>query len=645
MEELRKIVKERKFKYIAFFWLIISIQFIVGRNLQVYGYSIISTKKFFIDLIKIIILWIILVTTHYLMVKVFSMVKEHCKKNKKKKTKVKQVENVKTEDENQAKEGKVKKTKKLSKKDNNWYTYFIIIIACWLPVLLAFYPAIVSYDGWNQIYQYVFKNNLMYHPFITTYIFSFFYKLGFKLGSPTFGMFLFSIFQSLIMASCFAYAVEFIRKNTKQKALYIIALVFYAIFPYNQVFPLITTKDTLFAGIFLIFMIKLYNYLGEKNFKWSSYIVTLCLGTLTLFLRNNIYYIYAISIPFLILVLLKNKKKMVEIVTMLLIMIILFKAINPLGYKKIITTGSSSKNKTTVTYKAPAGNFNRSIMFKSQAVGRIVYQRGDELTDEEKEKIYYYYDGNAKKIDKSAIEEILNSENLTDRQKERYKQLYKSIETFNENRDYKFIGNIYNPGLADSTVGGLNNSKVAKNRDDFNSFTKSLMKKYPLETIDSVLDRLRGYWYINDDLFCNLYKREDSGALEIYVKQFFSEEELQELNIKDESKIPWLHTLYKKLLCENYFRKIPILFVLFQPAFYMYLDLAFLLYALYNRKTEKKRLVIATILFCFATDCCLAYCAIVRYMYEIVVCAPLMLALVFIKENDEKKTKNKVKND
>ena len=38
MEKIKEIIKEKKFKYICFFWSIISIQFILGGNLQGKGH-------------------------------------------------------------------------------------------------------------------------------------------------------------------------------------------------------------------------------------------------------------------------------------------------------------------------------------------------------------------------------------------------------------------------------------------------------------------------------------------------------------------------------------------------------------------------------------------------------------------------------
>ena len=61
MDKAIEIIKERKFKYICFFWLIISIQFVIGSNLQTKGYSICGFGDVIINLLKIIFLSVIFV--------------------------------------------------------------------------------------------------------------------------------------------------------------------------------------------------------------------------------------------------------------------------------------------------------------------------------------------------------------------------------------------------------------------------------------------------------------------------------------------------------------------------------------------------------------------------------------------------------
>ena len=66
MGKIVEIIKERKFKYIAFFWFFISLQFVMGSNLQTKGYTAKSTQEFWIDVLKIVILWVLFIILHYI---------------------------------------------------------------------------------------------------------------------------------------------------------------------------------------------------------------------------------------------------------------------------------------------------------------------------------------------------------------------------------------------------------------------------------------------------------------------------------------------------------------------------------------------------------------------------------------------------
>ena len=131
MEKVKKIIKERKFKFISFFWLLISIQFVVGNNLQERGYLSNTIQEIIIDILKIIILFIAFIVIHYV---VLHLIEER-------KTKNKTNANVKTKPE-------MKSWKKT-------IIYFLIIVVCWLPAIIAFAPVMTNYDGPWQIFRYV----------------------------------------------------------------------------------------------------------------------------------------------------------------------------------------------------------------------------------------------------------------------------------------------------------------------------------------------------------------------------------------------------------------------------------------------------------------------------------------------------------
>lgn len=551
MNKITQIIKERKFKYICFFWFIISIQFIIGSNLQIKGYSINGIKDAIISLFKIIFLSTIFIVLHYSIIKL--------------------IEKVKKEKNNENKIDISEKNKKY-----NWLKYFLIIMICWFPILLAFYPAIISYDGGYQIRDYFFRGEIAHHPVIITTLYTAFYKFGLDFfQSPTKGMFLFSIFQMTFMALVFSYVVKIIEESDK-KWLRNISLIFYALFPYNQLFSIMTTKDVLFAGLMIVFIIKLYKMLVEK-YKISDYIFLIIVGVLMLLSRNNSIFTLKISLPFILLILIKDKQNIIKIISVFLITIFLYQTIN-----NSLHTSIGKVNDEGSLRIAPF----------SQAVAKLVDEKENELTEDEKEKITYYF------------------------------------------KDYKKLAEVYKSNIADSAVYMTNGKNVTNNKKEFFEFMWQLGKKYPIIFIDSFLNTIRGYWYINDNSFNKIWNEERPetiGTLELYCFPIGR----GKYSVVEESKLPNLKKCYQQLFCENKYMEIPILYVLFQPAIYFYITLANLLYSIY--KKDKNKLVISVFLFIYFASCFMAHCAIVRYIYPIIVNVPIM---AYIAINKEQKGEN-----
>lgn len=556
-EYIKQNVKDRKFRYITFFWIIIAIQFVMGSNLQAKGYSIRNWTDFVISLLEVLGLSILFIIIHYCFLELYKKIKS--KKTCKQKNVVKD-------------NTKIEKYK--------WGIYFLIIIICWVPTLLAFYPAIISYDGGFQIRDYFFDGKAGHHPILITLLYTAFYSIGVKVKNVTFGMLLFSIFQMTFMATIFGYAVRTIEKMTKNKIIRNISLIFYALFPYNQLFSIITTKDVIFAGLFLIFIIKLYE-LFDDNYKIEDYIFFIIIGIITLLSRNNSVYTLEVSIPFLVIALIRNKKCMAKIVIAFLIIIISYKSIN----SGIYSIGNKQNDEGSLR-----------IFAFSQAVAKLSRENEANLTEEEKEKISYYF------------------------------------------TDYKKLAEVYKPAISDDSAKLINNSNVNKDKKEFFTFMYTLAKKYPRFFIDATLNTLRGFWYIQDNSF-NTYNYDKyygcMGTLELASFGIGK----GDYRVKIYSKIPWLKNFDRKMFCENKYQDIPVLYIIFQPATYFYITIAYVLYSMY--KKDKEKLSIGIVIFIYFISCFAAPTVTVRYMYAVIVCTPMMLASIFKKKDWNGKEENK----
>ena len=550
LENIRKIITEKKFKYIYFFCLILSIQFVLGYQLQKFEYTAKNVTGVVINIINIIVLSVVLTTIAYIGKYIIEQVKEKIQiKNKE----------------------KICKNNNEKQTNNFIIMYFLIIILCWMPAFLAFCPAILNYDGPSQIMAYSVAKGRMttQQPIISTLMMVSFFEFGIKvLGSSTLGMMCFSLFQMCFMAGVFAYTVNFVWKETDNKVITTLVLIFYAIFPFNQLFPLMTTKDTMFAGFTLFFVVQLYQFPREK-FGIKEYVLLSIFAVFMLLFRNNAAYALVVALPIMMIFLRDNKKKMFDIAIVFVIIFIVYQ----LCFEGLIIATDSVMQSD-----------REKLSVISQAIARVSKQKKDELTEDEIDEINYYFE------------------------------------------DIDRLIEVYDTNISDDTKRAIVIKKYEENPKGFYKLFVSMVKKYPIICIDSFLDTIRGYWYIFDNSFNQIFHEESpetKGCLELtfYVVTDGTRENL----VRDLNELPVLRKFYRSMFCQNNYTKIPVLYIVFQPAIYFYIVLACLLYVIYKKD---KNLVLPTIyLFLYFLTCFLGPGAIIRYMYANIVATPFIIAM------------------
>lgn len=550
LKNIKKIIIEKKFKYIFFFCLVLSMQFVLGYQLQKFEYTAKNVTGVVINIINIIVLSVVLTTIVYIGKYIIEQVKEKIQiKNKE----------------------KICKNNNEKQTNNFIIMYFLIIILCWMPAFLAFCPAILNYDGPSQIIAYIVASERMttQQPIISTLMMVSFFEFGIKvLGSSTLGMMCFSLFQMCFMAGVFAYTVNFVWKETDNKVITTLVLIFYAIFPYNQLFPLMTTKDTMFAGFTLFFVVQLYQFPREK-FGIKEYVLLSIFAVFMLLFRNNAAYALVVALPIMMIFLRDNKKKMFDIAIVFVIIFIVYQ----LCFEGLIIATDSVMQSD-----------REKLSVISQAIARVSKQKKDELTEDEIDEINYYFD------------------------------------------DIDRLIEVYDTNISDDTKRAIVIKRYEENPKGFYKLFVSMVKKYPIICIDSFLDTIRGYWYIFDNSFNQIFHEESpetKGCLELtfYVVTDGTRENL----VRDLNELPVLRKFYRSMFCQNNYTKIPVLYIVFQPAIYFYIALACLLYAIYKKD---KNLVLPTIyLFLYFLTCFLGPGAIIRYMYANIVATPFILAM------------------
>lgn len=461
--------------------------------------------------------------------------------------------------------------------------YFCIILICWLPAYVAFFPGIFSYDAPFQLYAK--RSTMMHHPFLHTMLIKGCFKIGEGLlHKPTIGLVLYTTIQALIMAFVFAYTTNYLNKKYNNKTLNICTIIFYALFPLNQLLPLISTKDVLFAGFTLIALVRTIELSEKEKMNFWDIISLTFLIFLSISFRKNAFYAY------LIFVFLykadKNNKIIKAIFVTAMILYLIFEK---------VTQISVAKDEFSFKEKC-------SVFVQSNAA----IKKYENITEEEREAIDKFYN-------------------------------VKNIEDF------------YKEPISDNVKNQFELDYLNEHKAEFVKLSLKLYFKYFKTSLKSTLNTTRGYWYINDKSFNSYFEDDpniDRGALEIYCtklcdRDFYMEnrefarkehyafvQEGHRDGVTEYNFIPFLKKAYTKLYCENYYEKIPGIHILTQPATYFYVVIVYLMIGIYRKNRRMVNLGLFYILY-FAT-CFLGPVALIRYVYVVIVGAPLMIGEICV---------------
>lgn len=185
----------------------------------------------------------------------------------------------------------------------------LIIFLLWLPVYLAYFPGVFSYDILVQA-QMIMGTD----PFTSQQpvLHTMFFKLCIGLGNLTGikSIVIYSIAQMLVLAAFCAYIVNLFSEKSESRILPVLTIIFYALNPVISVFSFSTCKNILFGACFLMFILEVVRfsqgiYYAPRLFAFSL------LGCLLL---NNFIYVLVV---FTVITVLFYKKKAKGFVTVL----------------------------------------------------------------------------------------------------------------------------------------------------------------------------------------------------------------------------------------------------------------------------------------------------------------------------------------
>lgn len=409
---------------------------------------------------------------------------------------------------------------------NKWKSFlfaFVIIMAGWIIVWLAYYPGLWNYDPY-QVYQVMTGTYTKYHPLLHTLLLGYCYVYGLHQGNPGLGVILYDFIQMILMAGIFSYAYVYIKEHVSSKGFRAIVLVFFAVFPVNSLLAISTTKDTLFSGIVLLSFILALKYFDKemKNRKLGVVMLLVSVVLMMLF-RNNAMYAFLVTLCFTI-VLIKFRQNTKQVIVFLLVCIVAFKA---------------SDAALATALSAEDGPVGEMLCVTSQQFGRI-YGVADELGDEESKQM---------------------------------------IEKF-----YQMDAALYEPYLADTMKSQLKNVDTTQGMIEYFKTAVKLFVKYPVVSLESFIYLTQGYWDVNDTSHADIY--DFYGLTTEFRFGYLPTTVFDGYGIKTESKLPALEALYESAFTANEYQELPIVSLIFAPATYLWFLLFCTIVMIKNKKWD-----------------------------------------------------------
>lgn len=190
-----------------------------------------------------------------------------------------------------------------------WILVQIVLLAFWLPVLLASWPGFFCYDTevLTAFYEgkYYTEHPLMYTALASNIIIN----LGTALGSINHGVTIYVCMTAIIASSVLCALVRFIAKEG-YLALSIASFAFYALNPLVVMFSLCTAKDVLSSLLISVLFLLIILVAQDRNRldSWKIRISLVALIFLLCSLRNNTIIALLILLPILILAFGEKKK-------------------------------------------------------------------------------------------------------------------------------------------------------------------------------------------------------------------------------------------------------------------------------------------------------------------------------------------------
>ena len=454
-------------------------------------------------------------------------------------------------------------------KKSHWLRNTLLLLLCWLPVFLAFYPGAFVYDALEEFTQADTGSYTTHHPLIHVLLLGKSVVLGEKLfGSYNVGIAFYTILQMSVMAVVLSYTLEYVRGKIKHPLAELIGLLFYGLFPVIPMYAVCSAKDTYFTVFLLLTLVKLLQlYENEQGIfqHKKDLLVFIISATLMMLFRNNGIYAYVVWFFIMVAVCLlsRNKKWNAKLKYLLLLLL-------PLVLSYFLNFGMKEG------LQAEKGGSQEIMTVPIQQLARVYHYAPETFSEEEKVILY----------------EILPKEEL----------------------------HLYTPRISDLLKSKFNNEAFRKEPEKYLSLWVKIGLRKPLIYVNGWLMTSYGYWY--PDAVNNVYGGTARHTI-VYEDSSYFGFETEPPGVRD-SKLPLLEKVYRKISLDLFQQRLPGISMLFSPGF-LFWYFSFCM-GYYVWKREGKLLLSFLLLLLVWMTVLLGPTYLVRYVLILWLAAPLFVS-------------------
>lgn len=456
-----------------------------------------------------------------------------------------------------------------------------LILLCWLPVYLAYYPGICAYDSPVQTGQITDNSFVDHHPIAHTLLLKAAMNLGTDiLGNTNAGIAVYTACQMIFLACAMSYGVMMLHRYKVHSGWQLLVLLGCMIYPFHWYMSVSMTKDTVFSGFLLLQLVSLTCILldDRAELKLQGQEALLFISTVGMILfRNNGKYAMLVLLVFLVLMVWRGKKARKLWCRLLLCCGTAF-LVGNMGITLLFSVTNAQQGDRREMLSMPIQQLARCMIYHG-GVG-VMPEDDNTLSEEAKALINDF---------------ILN---------EAYKE--------------------YDPAIADPVKRHTNTYVVRYRYVDFFKMYLKLLVQYPGDFINAGLAVNAGFLYPGDVTHASINET-DAFANMGYVQTRWEEETLNARGIYKDSKWQWLFEKLEQWADANAYLKLPLLKYLFVPGAFLWYYLGFVGFCLIRRRF--RMCLPVSLVAGYYLTMFLGPTVQLRYLYPVMIALPFLILL------------------